>query len=133
MSRSNYDEDCSDSWANIRWRGAVNSAIRGKRGQQFLKETLQALNEMPEKKLIAADLIDPDGCVCALGCIGKKKGVAIEDIDPDDNWTVAKEMNIAYALACEISWVNDEAGPWKEAPEQRYIRVRDWVASNVKD
>lgn len=37
MSRSGYtDED--DIWAMIRWRGAVTSAIRGKRGQQALRE-----------------------------------------------------------------------------------------------
>lgn len=32
MSRCGYSDDY-DQWALIRWRGAVESAIRGKRGQ----------------------------------------------------------------------------------------------------
>ena len=34
MSRSGYTDEC-DGWELVRWRGAVNSAIRGKRGQAF--------------------------------------------------------------------------------------------------
>lgn len=29
--------------------------------------------------------------------------------------------------------VVDEAGPWRETPEQRFIRMREWVASQIKD
>lgn len=42
MSRSGYTDDCDDQWALIRWRGAVNSAIKGKRGQQALRGRLDA-------------------------------------------------------------------------------------------
>lgn len=56
MSRSGYTEDC-DGWDLIRWRGAVASAIRGKRGQAFLREALAALDAMPEKQLISHDLV----------------------------------------------------------------------------
>lgn len=35
MSRSGYSDDCY-GWELICWRGAVNSAIKGKRGQSFL-------------------------------------------------------------------------------------------------
>ena len=37
MSRSGYSDDL-DNWDLIRWRGQVSSAIRGKRGQGFLRE-----------------------------------------------------------------------------------------------
>lgn len=58
MSRSGYSEDYDgDHWDLIRWRGAVASSIRGKRGQAFLREALAALDAMPEKKLITGDLI----------------------------------------------------------------------------
>ena len=45
MSRSGYTDDYDDGyeWANIRWRGAVKSAIRGKRGQATLKAILDAM------------------------------------------------------------------------------------------
>lgn len=48
MSRSEYSENL-DSWSLIRWRGQVVSAIRGKRGQAFLRELVDALEAMPEK------------------------------------------------------------------------------------
>ena len=50
MTRSGYD-DCGDysDWEIIQFRGAVASAIRGKRGQAFLKNMLVALDELPEK------------------------------------------------------------------------------------
>lgn len=58
MSRSGYSDDYDgDNWDLIRWRGAVTSAIRGKRGQAFLREALAALDAMPEKQLIAGDLV----------------------------------------------------------------------------
>jgi len=60
MSRSGYSDDCEDNWSWICWRGAVKSAIRGKRGQAFLRETLAALDALPERKLIAKDLIKTD-------------------------------------------------------------------------
>jgi hypothetical protein len=57
MSRSGFNLDGEyDQWACIRWQGAVKSAIRGKKGQAFLKELLSALDAMPEKKLIAEEL-----------------------------------------------------------------------------
>lgn len=58
MSRSGYSEDWDgENWTFIRWRGAVKSALRGKRGQAFLREALAALDAMPEKRLITHDLI----------------------------------------------------------------------------
>ena len=46
-----------NEWSLIRYRGAVKSAIRGKRGQAFLREMLAALDAMPEKRLSAGALI----------------------------------------------------------------------------
>ena len=72
MSRHGYSseyDDVDDILALGRWRGQVSSAIRGKRGQAFLKEMIQALEAMPVKKLIAKELSD-HGQVCALGAVG---------------------------------------------------------------
>ena len=57
MSRSGYSDDL-ETWQLIKWRGQVMSAIRGKRGQKFLRELLAALDAMPKKILITEDLID---------------------------------------------------------------------------
>ncbi len=63
MSRSGYSDDL-DSWALIRWRGQVASAIRGRRGQAVLRDLLAALDAMPEKALVASELETPQGEVC---------------------------------------------------------------------
>jgi hypothetical protein len=84
MSRSGYNDDYDlDPWQGIRWRGAVASAIRGRRGQAFLRELLVALDALPEHKLIANEL-EKDGAVCALGAVGKARGLALAGLHPDD-------------------------------------------------
>jgi len=131
MSRSGYDYGfCGSEWDLIRWRGAVASSIRGKRGQAFLKELLAALDAMPEKKLIAWEL-EKAGEVCALGAVGKCRGVDMSALDPEDYGRVADTFGIASPLAQEIVWENDEAGPHRETPEHRFSRVRAWVASRI--
>lgn len=133
MSRSGYCDDIDDQWAHIRWRGMVASSIRGKRGQSFLKDLLKALDEMPEKRLLA-EVLQSDGGVCALGCVGKKRGIDMTNLDTDDDETtelVASQLDIADCLAREIVFENDEGG-WNETPEQRFERVRKWVASQIK-
>ena len=134
MSRSGYNDDCYDDewqWAMIRWRGAVASAIRGKRGQAFLRELLAALDQMQSKRLIAHDLVK-EGEVCALGALGYARGVPMDRWDPEDIEGVAGAFRITDALAKEIVYENDEVGDYKETPERRYKRMRNWVASLIK-
>ena len=133
MSRSGYTEDMDDPWAHIMWRGAVASAIRGKRGQALLKEMLADLDAMPIKGLVAHELVENEtGAVCALGAVGKARGIDMAPIDPDDSATVAGTFGIAQAMAQEIVWINDDYGPHKETPEARFIRVRQWVECQIK-
>ena len=135
MSRSGYRDDYDyDQWQGIMWRGAVASAFRGKRGQAFLREMLAALDALPEKKLISHDLVRPDGCVCALGAVGKARGMDMATIDPEDHDTVAGKFDVAHAMACEIMFENDEAaGYWKEeTPEDRFARMRRWIAGQIR-
>lgn len=115
------------------WRGAVASAIRGRRGQAFLEEMLAAFDALPERKLIENSLIENDGAVCALGAVGKARALDMQKIDPEDHETVAGAFGVAHALACEIMFENDEgAGYWaKETPEQRFERMRRWVESLI--
>lgn len=132
MSRSGYSDDCG-GWDLIRWRGAVSSAIRGSRGQAFLREMLQALDALPEKKLAAETLVDAGGSCCAMGSVALKRGTDTSAVDPDDRRGVAKFFGIASALAAEIAFENDEGGHWKETPGQRFVRVRAWVTSHIKE
>lgn len=129
MSRSGYDYDC-DEWALIRWRGAVASAFRGRRGQAFLREMLAALDALPEGKLIAGEL-ECNGAVCALGAVGRARGTDMDGIDPYDRETVASTFGIAEAMAAEIVYMNDEHGPVNETPEWRWARMRSWIEAQL--
>lgn len=161
MSRSGYTDDCENQWELIRWRGAVKSAIRGKRGQQALREILAALDAMPNKRLASELLVTADGEFCTLGALGNARGVDLDSIDPDDPQAVAAAFGISEALAAEIMYENDEAvddyrwveveicGPvrphypeWgrhyihvrepvENVAERRWRYMRDWVAQNL--
>lgn len=140
MSRSGYDEDGElDNWALIKWRGRVASAIRGRRGQALLRETLAALEAMPEKRLIAHELEVKEGpsCgVCTLGAVGVARGVDLARFDPDDDShreALGNALDVAMPLIAEIEWENDENGPYKgETEEQRWARMHTWVKSRIK-
>lgn len=130
MSRSGYGDYYFDNWDVIRWRGAVASAIRGRRGQAFLKEMLAALDALPEKKLVREDLENEYG-VCALGAVGRMRGLDMSQIDPEDPEQVIGAFKISNALAREIMWYNDDAW-WHLTDEQRFEKMRNWVAKKIK-
>ena len=131
MSRSGYSDDHDNDWELIRWRGAVASALRGKRGQAFLHEMLTALDALPEKRLISYEL-EKDGEVCAIGAVGRARGIKMEGLDPEDHEGVAATFDVAHAMACEIMFENDEAGLYDETPERRFARVRSWIVGELK-
>ena len=132
MSRSGYCEDSwgddeGDNWRMIMFRGQVASAIRGKRGQAFLKELIVALEAMPEKRLIAEELID-NGEVCALGCVGRARGMDLEKLDPENHEGLATAFGIAQRLITEIEYENDETC---STPEHRWEWMHRWAKQNL--
>ena len=165
MSRSGYSYDIEDNWSLIKCRGAVASAIRGKRGQALLRAMLVALDELPEKRLIAGELIfqgEPEfprpnpeediivggdrlvdgrgnvvniGDCCALGALARHRHMDVSNFDPHDPEYVADAFGVNDKLIREITWANDEDGPYcrAETPEERFIRVREWVAAQIRD
>jgi hypothetical protein len=130
MSRSGYDDDGDiDQWELIKWRGQVASAIRGKRGQALLTEMLSALDALPNKRLIAHELVNR-GEVCALGSVGLKRGLDMSGLDPEDYHRLADVFGVTHQLVQEIEYVNDE---WDApTPEARWQRVRDWVVGKIR-
>jgi hypothetical protein len=147
MSRSGYSDDCG-GWDLIRWRGAVNAAIKGARGQALLRELLAGLDAMPVKELVA-DEFAADGCMCALGVVGAARGMDLSKLDIEDRESVAKAFGIATALAAEVMDVNDNGGNrWgryhanikttaemdeadRRDREKRWHDVRSWVAASL--
>lgn len=129
MSRSGYSEDC---WGLElgQWRAQVASAIRGKRGQAFLRELVEALDALPEKKLIAEDLVR-DGEYCALGALGVKRKIDMSNLDPLDRYTLSDVFGVAHQLIAEVEWMNDE-GHLGSTPENRWKEMRAWAVARIK-
>ena len=128
MSRSGYcDYWEADQWEMIRWRGAVESALRGKRGQAFLREMIDALDDLPEKKLIAHELVTPDGECCALGAVALRRGLDVSGIDPEEREQVAGLFGIAEAMAAEVMFLNDDM-----SEGHRWRWMRDWAERNIR-
>ena len=130
MGRSGYTDDCDGPELNL-WRGAVESAIRGRRGQAFLKEMLAALDALERKELIS-DALEADGAVCALGAVGKARGMDLSRL-PYDAEEVAKAFGISGALAKEIMFENDEDFTYSRdlTSGDRFARIRRWVESLI--
>lgn len=130
MSRSGYSDDCDDQWATIRWRGAVAASIKGKRGQALLIELAEALDAMPEKKLISRDLKNENG-YCTLGVLGAKRGLPIETLSPENYDEVSEAFGVAAPLVQEIVYLNDEDCEGM-TPEERWTQMRGWVHNKIK-
>lgn len=142
MSRSGYSDDCG-GWDLICWRGAVKSALKGKRGQAFLIELRDAMDAMPDKRLVT-DTLEADGQFCTLGVLGAKRGLDMARIDSHCRESVSQAFGIAKAMAAEIVFENDERdgkyelqadGRYKlihETPERRWLRMRKWVDSHIE-
>jgi len=93
LSRSGYSDDYDDERMAALYRGAVASSMRGKRGQAFLREMIEALDAMPEKRLIADSLrVDgpPDPMVRWLFGACVRPGFATRVPDPADlpTWSI---------------------------------------------
>ena len=139
MSRHGYSEgECWDTESFLRamnWNGVVASASRGKRGQAFFRALVAALDAMPGKRLVAGELEDGEGSVCALGCLGKAKGVDVKSVDSEDWPKLGQLFDIAPQLAQETMYRNDEGddfGDSRRTPEERWAYVRRWAAHQIE-
>ncbi len=120
MSRHGYSCDLGN-WEWIKWRGQVTSSIRGKRGQRFLREMADALDEMEEKRLIRGDLIKEGEC-CALRSVAKRRGRS--DLVNETNDLLAVEFGVTEQLVREVEFVNDD---FFGSEEDRWREVRSWL------
>lgn len=131
MSRACYTDDWDNESELWLYRQAVQKSIDGKRGQQFLKDLIVALDALPTKRLIDEELELEGGEVCALGSVGKFRNVDMGQLDVLEHDELGKAFNIAPSLAREVMYENDEVGGYSETPEQRWIRMREWALSNI--
>ena len=127
MSRSGYSDDCDGIQL---WRANVERAIKGKKGQEFFKELLAALDAMSNKRLIAHELVSEDGECCALGAVAISRKIDVASVDESEPEEVAAALGIRSMLAQEVAYWNDEYRR-NDTPEDRWQRMRTWVCSNI--
>lgn len=135
MSRSGYTDDNDDPLAHGRWRQAVKRSLQGKRGQALLRELVEALDAMEDKRLYPGSFATADGEFCTLGVLAAKRGTKVDDLgdeqDGCDTAQVGQRFGIAPAMAAEIMYLNDEyvVDCWKwvdvvicgPMPQWRYV------------
>jgi len=131
MNRSHYSDDCENLGL---WRGAVEKAIKGKRGQAFIKELIETLDAMPDKRLVSGEL-EANGRVCALGSVGVARGIDMSKLSLyDDSDKVARTFGIADAMAREIAHINDDAWSYRNSEDRdadRWRIVRNWAQEQL--
>lgn len=130
MSRSGY----SDEGDNLGlWRHAVERALRGKRGQAFLREMAAALDAMPTKELVAEEVVRDSEHVCALGSVALARKLDVSNLDIYDGEDMGQAFGISRAMAQEIAYMNDEwVRPGRETNAERWTRMRKWVDENTR-
>lgn len=133
MSRVEYEavEGGNLTDAHIRFLVATAQSFVMTSSQKFMRELADALDAMEHKRLIA-DHLERDGEYCALGVVGRARGIQLGVIDPSDIFAVAEALDILNLLALEIVSQNDDRGPPEETPEQRWARVREFVRMKIK-
>jgi hypothetical protein len=148
MSRHGFSEGSGDKGEDLamgRWNAQVKSATRGKRGQAFFRALVEALDALPEKRLVPNSLETTEGEVCALGCLARHRGVDVKVLSlgneefPDEEWEdsdwdkLSELFNIAPQLAREVMYHNDEAGylNGEDAGSARWQQVRKWAARQI--
>jgi len=141
MGRLYYhdDDDECPSLDGLR-EGWVQNAIRGGRGQRFLRDLVDALDALPTPELSSGALEDPaTGCCCAFGAVRRLRGPeevrlwfdpAEEDRPPDD---LAVPFDVSWALAWRVVQVNEERSCSNSEPDRRrrWADVRDWAVRHL--
>ena len=126
MSRSGY-EACDEDEAD-EWHRRLMDTIASPEGQTFLRELAAALDALPDKALIADELIDEAGDCCAIGAVCKSRGIE-QELDNDTEF-VAELLGAPHLLVAEIIDQND--GYRIDAPDTRWQRMRRWVDKRIR-
>lgn len=140
MSRSGYSDDFGDDdpLAMGRYRQAVQRALDGKRGQAFLRDLLETLDAMPDKRLYSGSFATAEGEFCILGAHAARKGVKVDDLgdaeDGCDTELVGQRFGIARTMAAEIMYENDEEFYHRDGDRaaERWRHMRAWVVESIR-
>ena len=140
------DEDFNNQVAF--WEANLERSLKGHKGQAALRELEAALLALPIKRLIANELENEQGEVCAVGALAKFKGKenpmlgdSFGDFDElsvneDDIERVtvqlAQDLGLPRMVAQAVVYENDDDWPAFMTPEQRYNKILRWVRSQLR-
>ena len=141
MSRYCDSDDYDwEPWMEGQAAGAMRSAIRGRRGQQLLRDLIAGLDALPVPELAAGALEDPEtGCVCALGAVRIQRGaeavpLRFDPTDPDVDWRELSEpFDISETLAHAVVSTNEyyDKRNDEQSRRRRWLSVRAWAVGNL--
>jgi hypothetical protein len=129
-----------EPWMEGQAAGALRSAIRGRRGQQLLRDLVAGLDALPEPELAAGSLEDPEtGCFCALGAVRLQRGpeavpLRFDPKDPDIDWReLAEPFDISETLAHAVVAQNEYGSKRndEQSRRRRWLSVRAWAVGNL--
>jgi hypothetical protein len=136
--RLNYSEDEDYPGQFELWQANCERSLRGKQGQEELRELRTALLALPEKRLILGALENADGDVCAIAAYGKHKGLNLADFKADPEFSDEDEdsddVGIAGGMPRLVAWkvvAMNDIHLDRCTPEQRYERMLAWVESKI--
>ena len=141
MSRYCDSDDYDyEPWMEGQAAGAMQRAIRGRRGQRLLRDLIDGLDALPVPELAAGALEDPEtGCVCAFGAVRLQRGadavpLSFDPTDPDIDWRyLAKPFDISETLANAVVSQNeyDSKSNGEQSRRRRWQSVRAWAVRNL--
>ena len=141
MSRyCDFDDYYWEPWMEGQAAGAMRSAIRGRRGQQLLRDLIAGLDALPVQELAAGALEDPEtGCVCALGAVRLQRGAEavplhFDPTDPDIDWRdLAEPFDISETLANAVVSQNEYYDKFNDeySRRRRWQSVRAWAVRHL--
>lgn len=156
--RLNYSDEEERPGQFALWQANCQRSMRGKIGQQELRELEAALLALPVKRLIHGALEDDEGGVCAIACYAKHKGVDLSRHDPEyESDEVGVQAGMPRLVAWKVvalndveledRWVRHEGPTLPEyggyyrgggymvcvpyTPEERYEKVLAWVRQQL--
>ena len=139
MSRSGYTDDWDgDNWQMIMANGAYQKAVKGKRGQAFLREALAVLEAMETKELVE-DTLQEDGAYCVLGAVGAARGLNLDEINTNNYPQLSQVFNISKTLARQLMHENDEWVEWRvgmtpaEERHKRWLAVHRYLSMSIRN
>lgn len=138
------------------WQGNCQRSLKGRAGQDVLRRLEAALLALPEKKLIAGELVDDEGAVCAIGALAKHEGKLTDDLRALGEYNVEEagiDLGMPRLVAWKIVEMNDVhvgeypalvwlEGPYRwpaerpythilMTPERRYEQMLAWVREQL--